>query len=386
MRSGRAIWLALGGVWLLGFAAIALSNAGRKPMSHGSSVSSNFALSSPGVVATDDTEVPSVREIYGFFPGGLTGLRTMEYVAYGHKTRRMEAMHSVEWQTSVPGGARLFSVTAGVSPAKVREFWVGWISDGHAHLRSLSKLLTLTAPLAQGETAIFPAVMDGVGAASLYTWRVTDKGATLWQRVFSATAGPTPARLLAEIQGRPIVSGAAAVPGLRSHHAVVGWLARTEDVASVFGMAILENEGVTIRQSRPIQWSAPVERQRIGVWAPALDRFELAAVVVGDGVPATYKLAKFGMSPDGPDGALSDEPLDLIPGQLAAAAVDYSSSRDEPRCRPVFLTTGGHLLDQFGQVIRESVALDTALPIAITREGRFWGKLMPDGSLAFEPL
>jgi hypothetical protein len=368
----------------VGLGAIVLSHQKAKSMNH-EPVISNFDLASPGVIATDDTEVPAVREIYGFFPGGITGLRTIEYVAYGYERHRMEAMHSVEWHTSVPRGAKLFSVTAGISPAKVRQFWVGWISDGQAHLRSLSKLRTVTSPLVENEVPIFPAVMDASGAAVLYTWRLTEKGATLWQRVFSPMAASSP-RLLAEIQGRPMAFAVAAIPGLRSRQAVVGWIARTEDVASVFGLAVVENERVTVRRSAPIQSSAPIARQRFGVWAAAVANIELAAVLVGDGIPPNYTLAKFRLTAERPDGEVRSEPLDLKSGQLASAAVDYSCSSADPSDSVVLLTIDGRLFDDLGRVIRQSIPPNSFLPVVLSQRGRFWGKAAPDGTLVFEDL
>jgi hypothetical protein len=383
MGSGKRVWWALGAVWLVGLAAMVLSRDRTKSMTR-ESPPSNFDLASPGVIATDDTEVPGGREIYGFFPGGVTGLRTVEYVAYGYERHKMEAMHSVEWYTSVPAGAKLFSVTAGISPAKVREFWVGWISGGQIQLRSLSKLRTLTSSLSEGETAIFPAIMDASGNASLYTWRVAEKSATLWKRVFSST-GVSPPRFLLEIQGRPTAYGAAAVPGLRSPNAVVGWVAKTEEVASVLGVAVVENERVTVHGSSPVPGSAPIARQRLGLWAHAIDQIELAAVLAGNG-PPNYTLAKFRVTAERADGHVETEVLELKPGQLASAAVDYVSGSPEPVGSVVLLAIDGQLFDMFGRSIRQSVSLDSVLPVVRSRRGPFWGKIGSDGTLVFEPL
>jgi hypothetical protein len=183
-----------------------------------------------------------------------------------------------------------------------------------------------------------------------------------------------------------MASSAAAVPGLRSQHAVVGWLARTEAVASVFGVATVENDRVTVRQSPPVQWSAPIARQRLGVWAHALDRMELAAVVVGDGVPPNYTLAKFGLTPERPEGELRTQPLEVKAGQLASAAIDYACGSLVPVECVVLLTSDGQLLDEYGRPIRQSVSPDSVLPIALSQRGRFWGKAAPDGTLVFEDL
>lgn len=389
MAWGRKGWLALGVAWLLGLGAIVLGKGQVTPMDeHGERDRSCFELSSPGVTTIHDTGPPESIETYGYYLNSSRVLYTVEYVVVGRDRVRAETLHPVGWAITVPSGARLFSVTGGVSPARTREFWVGWIRDREVHLKSLSGPVSSSSILTEEESPIFPAVMDGSGAASFYTWRRTANGAALWQRVFSPSGGPVPARLVVEVPGRPVVSRIAAVPGRRSQHAVVGWVERTESVASVAGIAVVENEHATVRRSPPIQWTAPIGDQRLGVWAGAIDRVQVAAVVVGDGVPPTFTLMQFGAGPDAPEGALRAESLELSPGQLARAAIDYQPTEEEPRPNVVLLSKDGLLSwDGEPRLRTSSVSLDSVLPIAITAMGPFWGKSStPNGRLVLDPL
>ena len=344
-----------------------------------------FTLASPGVGITNDPEALESRMgTYSVYLGRHRQLRTVEWFP-GHDSESPDIQpgEPVEWDTSVPWGAEIFSVTAGVSAARVRQFWTGWLSGGHIHMEPLDGIRTLSSALEADESVIFPAVMDGSGAASVYTWRPTATGATLWQRVFTKWSADDPRSLL-EIPGRPLLSHAAAAAGLRVRHAVLGWVERPSPSASVLGIAVIEEgRSIKVMRSAPVG-AVPLPSQRIGAWtSDALDAFQVAAVVVG-AADSHYRLVGFGTQPGEREGRLREEALDVKPGDLVRAAVDYGRN-DQPDPHRALLLRDGRVLGRQG-VLRTGVPLDSELPIVMVGSSPYWHVRGTDGTFQLDSL
>ena len=375
---------------LIAFAAILLGKAEEPPLNDDPTIGGppTFSLRSPGVVTTFGTEPFSSFQIHAFFLGAARSLHTNGYFLPMHsESPGIQAHEPVDWEKRVPWHAELFAVTAGVSPDVVRQFWVGWTRDGQVSMEALTQSQTFNSPLEEKESLVLPAVMDGTGGASVYSWRPTPRGAALWQRVFSVSGSSN--RMLIEIPGLPVVSRAWAIPGLRSRHAIIGWVENSESKAAVLGIASVEDGRVAVRRSEPLEQSAPIPQQRIGVWGRALNRAEVSAVVTQqeDG-HLTYKLASFGISGESPS-PLKTVPVSLRDGQLARAGIEYSSHGDEASSQLYLLTTDGTLSEGYPewgryapQALKRGVRLDSVLPIV---EG-YWGEHGPDGRLVFKEL
>jgi hypothetical protein len=372
---------------LLALAAVVGGRAEETPMSDDPTLVGppTFTLASPGVGITNDPEaLESSMGTYWVHLGKHRQLRTVEWFP-GHDSEspRIQPGQPVEWDTSVPWGAELFSVTAGVSAARVRQFWTGWLSGRHNHMEPHDGIRTLSSALEADESVIFPAVMDGSGAASVYTWRPTANGATLWQRVFTKWSADDPRSLL-EIPGRPLLSHVASAGGLRVRHAVIGWVEQPSPAASVLGIAVIE-EGRPIKVMRSAPLSAvPLPSQRIGAWtSDALDAFQVAAVVVG-ATDSRYRLVGFGTRPGEREGRLSEEALDVKPGDLVRSALDYGR-RDQPYLHRALLLHDGRVLGE-GRVLRTGVPLDSELPIVMVGASAYWHVRRTDGTFQLDSL
>jgi hypothetical protein len=243
--------------------------------------------------------------------------------------------------------------------------------------------------LVDGETVVLPAVMDGLGAAALYSWRPTPGGTALWQRVFS-TSSSASERKVAEVPGLVVVSRAWAVPGLRSQHAIIGWVETVDNWSSVLGVASVDDQGrVTVRRSEPIERTVPSPQQRIGVWGSALDRLEVTVVVSSRNGEAGHRVACFGVSAESPQGRVESAPIELKFGRLVRAAIEYSSHGSDPSAATYVLTSDGSLSEMYKRadryeaiLVRRLVPLDSVLPIV---EG-YWGERGSDGRLMFGSL
>ena len=301
----------------------------------------------------------------------------------------MRSDKPVSWDVAVPEGAQLFGVTSGVMAGKVHQFWVGWLLDRRLHAQALLQEAPIDSDLAPGESPIFPAVMDGSGRACLYSWRKGRQGSALWRHIFSGkikSAGSATAEALSEVAADPLVSGAAAVPGEASRHAVLAWVEETP-AGAVLGLAIVEADRLRVLRSDPIADAGPVVRQRIGVWAASFDRAEVAAVLEARQAPRAYSIVRFSSSPGSEKGAVSRSPLPLPPGMLHAAASDYYKVESRAAPQHTFLMTDGSLLSGKSPTVRRTgVTLDSPLPIVTTAERFYWGVRASDGTLAFEPL
>jgi hypothetical protein len=340
------------------------------------------SLWTPGLVITHETKPFDDFQIYSVYLSAGRRLHTVQaYIGQNVEDSGIHTFDPVDWEsTVVPRGAQLFSVTAGVLPETVSQFWVGWIKDRTAYLEGLTEQHAIKAPLAPDESVVFPAVMDGSGAASLFSWRSGAHGASLWQTIFKGRiASP---HSVVEIPGRPLIFRAAAVPG-HSHRGVVAWVEHTETL-TVLGMALVEHGQAKVWRSEPIAGMAPVREQRIGVWASEDGRLETGVVLAweGGGGPG-YRLARFSAGRGGAKSALKFEKVMISAGEVTRAAVEYSSSLSDPEHVAYFLTRDGHLLEGHGlRVVRRSVPSDSSLPIV---EG-YWVSKIPEGRPHFERL
>jgi hypothetical protein len=352
-----------------------------------STASGGANLWNPGIVATYDTD-PIMRDTYGLFVKDGR-VHTLEYFEGSPLRRTMKAHEPVDWEIRVPAGATLFSLTGGVAPENIEQFWVGWAVDRAVHMEAISDHHAQVVSLAPDEAPIFPGVLGGNGTASLFTWRKA-AGTALWLRTF-APKGKTPTlRSVAEIPGQPVSSIVAAVPGERSHHALVGWV-EASPRGAVLAIAVLKGERTSIVRSDPVGDSRPLPLQRIGLWAGSLHRQELTAVLLGEGPAAGYVLARFSVKPGAAAGTLSTSHIDLQAGEIASAAIDYyrDNSRPLPHC--AILTTDGRVLrDDRDQtrphLLRAGVPLDSPMPIVTTAGAAYWGERGADGRLSFKYL
>jgi hypothetical protein len=271
-------------------------------------------------------------------------------------------------------------------------------------MQAIQQPAPIAAELQADEAPIFPAVMDGAGGAALYTWRATGGGTALWRRLFSGQLqqpGRMTQEALGETVGHPVVSGAGAVPGEPTRHAVLGWVEDGAEGARL-GLAIIRDDprddprgdarGDRLRviRSEPLAGMAAVARQRLGVWAASLDRIELAAVLETRGPPGGYALARFSLAASWPESrVVTRTPLPLAPGTLHAAAIDYYKNNLEPRLHQTLLRGDGALLTAYGadqplRIERQGVPLDDPLAVVTVTAAAFRGVRPPAGGVIFE--
>ena len=203
---------------------------------------SAFSLASPGFITIHEEGMFFSTETYAI---GVLGprriLHTAEFVQSGQGEGGAHAMQVGLVGRPVPENARIFAAGSGISPGNTHQFWVGWLVGRHVHMQALMQEKPIEAELAADETPIFPAITDGSGAVSLYTWRPAPGGGTaLWRHTFKGaikTAGTASAEALSEIPGRPVVSVVGAIPGERAAHALIGWVESGSEGA-VLGIAV----------------------------------------------------------------------------------------------------------------------------------------------------
>jgi len=373
---------------LIVVAAIIRGRTEETPMSDNPTISSPpaFTLASPGFGTTDDPEaMESSHGTYSVELGPYGRLHTVEWLP-GHHSEEppLRPADPVDWAATIPSGAHVFSVTAGVSAARVRQFWVGWLSGGRVHMEPLDGVGTLSSSFVPDESMAFPAVMDGSGAASVYTWRPTASGSALWQRVFSKWTVDEPVQVV-EISGRPAVSRVTSGEGLRTRHAVVAWVEST-GAGAVLGMvAAEEGRRTKVLRSQPVPGTEPFLPQRLGVWASsALDAFEVAAVLTRADSKRGYEIARFQVTPERPQGRLGRDVLDLAADQLARAAIDHGRGGETPHTNQALLLRDGRLLANDGRLVHRSVRLDSELPIVMVGWGAYWRVAKRDGSFELE--
>ena len=108
--------------------------------------------------------------------------------------------------------------------------------------------------LAADETAIFPAVMDGAGAAALYSWRpVAGGGTALWRRLFTGaikTKATVAAEALTESRGGRSSRSSGRFPASEAQHALIGWAENTP-AGAVLGIAIIRPTQMRVVRSSP---------------------------------------------------------------------------------------------------------------------------------------
>src|SRR5687767_12167931 len=84
-----------------------------------------YSLASPGVVTTNQVKPLPDFEIHTFYLGAGRRLHTVRsYVGEHIHDAGMHAFSPVDWETTVPRGALLFSVTAGVGAQTAEQFWM----------------------------------------------------------------------------------------------------------------------------------------------------------------------------------------------------------------------------------------------------------------------
>jgi hypothetical protein len=354
---------------------------------------SAFSLASPGLITIHQEGQFLSTETYAI---GVLGprriLHTAELVQSGREMEELKPFEWVSWNVPVPENARILAAGSGISPGLTHQFWVGWLAGQRVHMQALMQEKPIEAELAADETPIFPAITDGAGAVSLYTWRPAPGGATaLWRHTFKGaikTAGTATAEALSEIPGRPVVSVAGAIPGERAAHAVIGWIESGSEGA-VLGIAVIMPTRMRVVRSKPLHDLVAFANQRLSIWAgvkTAAGTYQLPAVVQSRAGAPVYHLAVFNVGGDAGEGRVDlDTPIPS--GPLHAAAFDYERNHLQAMLDPAYLTKDGTLwFDKNPPMIkRRGVDLDSPLPIATTSYV-YWGTRAPDGTISFEQL
>jgi hypothetical protein len=339
-----------------------------------------LSLQRPGLVTTSQVQPFKLNQIFSYYLGVGRRLHTVKSFRGGNsEARGFRSFDPVDWETTVPPGAQLFSVTAGISPDTTQQFWVGWLAGREVYMEALTEQQAISTPLTAGETLVFPGIMDAAGAASLFSWRAASEGAKLVQRRFSGTK--VTETIVADIPGHPVVSRVAAVPGAPSL-AVVGWAEGSEVTrSSVLGFAVVEGGQARVWRSQEISLTSPLAAQRLGVWAASADHAEVAAVLVAQWhTPAYHRLARFGSTIGPAPGAPTSVPLDLPPGHLVSAAIDYAASPGNPHSAEYYLLKNGAVLNGGMIAVARDVPPDSPLPLI----DDYWVGRNADGSPSFE--
>jgi hypothetical protein len=252
------------------------------------------------------------------------------------------------------------------------------VAGREIYMEALTAQHAIRSPVTGGETVVFPGVMDGVGAASLFSWRAAGEGVKLVQRTFSGTT--VSESVVAEMPGRPVVSRVAAVPGAPSL-AVVGWVEGNEVTrTSVLGIAVVEGGKARVSRSQEMSSMSPLAAQRMGVWAASAEHVEVAAVLVAPGNPSTYSLARFGLGVGQAPAAPTGIRLALPPEHLVSAAIDYATSSSTPHRAEYYLLKNGDVLDGGLITLMNDVPPDSPLPLF---DG-YWVSRNADGSPSFQ--
>jgi hypothetical protein len=352
---------------------------------------SRFTICTPGVVSSYQASLMDFFAVST--PGTKHVLHTTKYMPGGRELGQLVPSKLASWDVEVPEGARLFSVTGGVVSGRPMQFWVGWLVDRTLQMQALMQEGPINTELVAGEVPIFPAIMDGAGHAALYSWRPTPTGATLWRRLFSGAIhqpGTVTAAQVSELPANPAVSFAGAVSGEESEHALIGWL---EDGAegSRMGVVIIRPGGVEVLRSEPIPRTTVFGRQRIGVWAAAFDRLEIAAILENNDGSGGYQLARFAVAASSKKGAVTLLPRSIPAGELRGAALEYYKNNTEAEVYQSFIGVDGVLLtayavDEPARPTRLLSSLDDPLPIVTTGTAAFYASRSDDDRVTFEPL
>jgi len=355
---------------------------------------SAFSLASPGLITIYEAGPFLSTDTYAIdVLGPRRILHTAELMQSGPEQEELTLLKRVSWGVSLPENARIFTAGSGVSPSRTHQFWVGWLAGRRVHMQALMQEKAIETELAGDETPIFPAITDGSGAASLYTWRPAPGGATaLWRHTFKGaikTAGTASAEALSEIPGRPLVSVAGAIPGERAAHALIGWV-ESGNEGAVLGIAVITPTRMRVVRSKPLHDLVAFANQRLGIWgqAPtAVGKYQLAAVVQSRAGAPAYQLAVFNVTADTGEGRVDLSDARIPAGTLHAAAFDYERNHTQAMLNPAYLTKDGTLW--FGTnpptIKRRGIDLDSPLPIATTSY-TYWGTRAPDGTITFQQL
>jgi hypothetical protein len=347
------------------------------------------SLQNPGFVSMYDTGVPEQYTLNAAGPRRI--LTTTRFHQRGAELLELGPEDPASWDVEVPDGAELFGATSGVSPGNAHQLWVGWLVGRRVHMQALMQEHPIEAELGADETPIFPAVMDGAGLASLYAWHPAGAGIALTRRVFSGALKEPPAatgEVLSEIPGRPLVSSAAAVPGERSQHAVIGWI-EASDAGAVIGVAVITPDRMRVVRSRPIADTVPFARQRLGIWPAgplSSQRVRVTALVESTSPGGDYTVATFEVAAPPKEPALTLSESGIPAKQLHAAAFDYVKNYLEPFFVRTYLTTNRALLvGTPPRARRQGIPLDSPLPVLVT-DPAYWGTRAADGTFTFEEL
>jgi len=352
-----------------------------------------FALANPGIVTTYEVGRSQANETFTIdLIGPHRILHTSEFGQDGIELEELTSSRPVSWGVPVPEDALVFGATSGITTGFSQQFWVGWLAGRRLHMQALMQTKPIDTELALGEVPIFPAVTDGSGVGSLYTWRTVRDGTALWRHSFAGqikTVGSAIDEGLYEMPGHPVASVAGTIPGEQSQHAVIGWVEAAGE-GSVLGIAVVLPERIRVIRSEPIPGMIPFVRQRLGIWAAApssVGRFQLIVALQSLTDQPTYSTGVLDIGPDSDHGSLALSGIGVPAGTLHAAAFDEEKNHLEPTFSRTFLTNDGTLWAREPvQVKRHSVDLDSPLPVASTSVYTYWGTRAADGTMTFQPL
>jgi hypothetical protein len=345
------------------------------------------SLQNPGFISMYDTGVPAQYTLNAAGPRRI--LTTTRFYQRGLELEELGPEDPASWDVEVPEGPELFGATSGITPDTAHQLWVGWFMGRRLHMQAVMQELPIETEIGGDETPIFPAVMDGAGLAALYSWHPVAGGTALLRHVFSGAIkqpAAVTAEVLSEVPGRPLISGAAAIPGEKSEHAVIGWIEST-DAGAVLGVAVVMPDHMRVVRSKPIPDTIPFARQRLGVWAAApasSRRARVTALVEARGPDGGYQVATFEIGPPPTEPTLTLAGSGIPPKQLHAAAFDCVKDYLNPYLYRTYLTNDGTLLSgtKDPQVKRQGVPLDSVLPVLVTA-APYWGTRAADGTFTF---
>ncbi len=305
-----------------------------------------FTLQAPGVVSTFDAGPITGYELYALTTVGPRRiLHTISFFERRPDLGEPSEGNPLSWQVEVPAGALLFGVGGGVDTERSQNFWVGWLAGRRIHMQALKLDDPLETDILPDEAPVFPALMDGAGRATLYSWRPGADGATLWQRAFRGELGK-PGEVgqatAVAVKGNPLVTVVGGIFGERAPNALIGWVEKTPAGAVLAVAAVTPSAPPRLWRSEPVADASPLPRQRLALWAPAANRIELAALLVSD-KDKSITLARFAL--DGtPFGTVTHMPVAGPEIPVIAGAVDYFKDEHRARFNVALLTTDGRLM------------------------------------------
>lgn len=140
----------------------------------------------------------------------------------------IEPRQRTAWEQHAPPDAPLFIATCGRRLEEVRTMWVGWIDRAGLHALSAYHEQPFTVPVAPGSALALPPVVVASGRMHAFVFTSQAGGWSLVRHELRGEANQPVSdhsETLSSAHARPVLSAAAAVPGVRDRDLViVGWV------------------------------------------------------------------------------------------------------------------------------------------------------------------